>query len=110
MCNCVKRKAYGPVTLMAVTCDLVRNEEMGWYNGLLYAGCCFSGVFCVLYLVHGVQYGIEELCCPSHRYCGICLDEYCYEKTDHPATGFHSELTMAKVTLSDVSPLLVNRL
>ena len=64
-------------------------------------------VLLLLSIAGYVQMIAEEMCCADEPHCAICLEECCYEKTT--SSGVQCEFNAARVTVSDLAPLLVNR-
>jgi hypothetical protein len=109
MCNCLKIKIHDRVSLFTVFEDMVGGEDESCYQTVVFGISFCSGCLCLLYLEHLAQIRAEDSCCQKDPCCSKCLDEHCYVKSDRIITGDHSSLT-ARVTASDVAPLLVNRL
>jgi hypothetical protein len=112
MCRCLKDVPSVKVTLFDVfggSFDLFQDSK--WPCCKLVVGwiCCMSCIPCMAGLEAIIQNGLEDACCPDNRCCSKCLSEHCYEEPEH-GTSAKSAAFIARVTASDVAPLLVNRL
>jgi hypothetical protein len=114
MCRCIRLKrrdgtyavSFGRVTLLKVCfdgCDACCGDEAGEATFV-----CLP-VLLLLGIAGCVQMIAEEMCCADEPRCALCLEECCYEPTTQGLSGFQCEFNAARVTVSDLAPLLVNR-
>jgi hypothetical protein len=114
MCRCIRlkrRDGTSAVSLGWVTpykvffdgCDALCDDESHTATFV-----CLPVVL-LLGIAAYVQMIAEEMCCADEPRCALCLEECCYEPTDQVRSGFQCEFNAARVTVSDLAPLLVNR-
>jgi hypothetical protein len=113
MCRCLKVKNSGKVTLYTVCTDSLGKSPGSCCELFGLWLCLFTGIPCAVCLVVGLEYiiqkNLEDACCPHNPCCSKWLSEHCYEEPDR-ATQAKSAAFTARVTASDVAPLLVNQL
>jgi len=116
MCRCLKDVPSVKVTLFDVfggLYDLADIDKRTCCEKVPVLIFCMTCIPCMACLVAGleaiIQNGLEDACCPDNRCCSKCLSDHCYEEPDQ-ATQAKSAAFTARVTASDVAPLLVNQL
>ena len=116
MCRCLKKLPSDKVTLFDVfggLYDLADNDKQTCCEKVPLWIFCMTCIPCMACLATGleaiIQNGLEDACCPNNRCCSKCLSEHCYEEPEH-GTSAKSAAFTARVTASDVAPLLVNQL
>jgi hypothetical protein len=112
MCRCLKNLPSDKVTLLDVfsgSVDLFDNKK--WICCKLVAGwiCCITCIPCMACLESVIQKNLEDACCLDNPCCSKCLSKHCYAEPEL-ATQAKSAAFTARVTASDVAPLLVNQL
>jgi hypothetical protein len=116
MCRCLKGVLSDKVTLFDVfggLYDLADNDKQTCCEKVPVWIFCMTCIPCMACSVAGleaiIQNGLEDACCPNNRCCSKCLSEHCFAEPDQATPPKNAAFT-ARVTASDVAPLLVNQL